>query len=402
MTAVTGRAAGVVALVAVLGWGGLAWLAFKLYTTTPPTAVFDLELLLRAGRAVAAGQSPYDPALLAGAAPVAERLFYSYPPVVAQLMSLVARIPSPVMFVAWSAAAVAGLGLVARSLAARCGGSPAPNVVGLVTVAFAPLLFPFAIGLLFANLDVFFPLAFGLVLLGVLPGASTAAAVEAGAAASLATVSKLHPGAVGLWLLVRSMSAWDTRRALAAAAGVLGAVLGFSLAIGGGLQMWIDYAAVIRAGSGADLVDPRNAGPAAQIALLLGGAPAAAESLARTLQIPITLAALVATVVAALRVREPVESLAWAVVASLIVLPVTWYHYPSALIPFALVALLRSWGSGRTGEQVRWAVVAAAIVAAVGIAWLPLIYVAIGLVLVAVRISGRAQARTSIPAVGGA
>ena len=397
----TARASGVVALVAALGWGGLAWLAFTLYSTTPPTAAFDLELLLRAGRAVAAGQSSYDPAMLAGAAPVAERLFYSYPPVVAQLMSLVAGVPSAVMFVAWSAAAVAGLGLVGRALASRFSGSPEPNTVALVTVAFAPLLFPFAIGLLFGNLDVFLPLTFGLVLLGVLPGATTAAAVGGGAAASLAAVSKLHPGSVGLWLLARSTSVADVRRTLAAAAAVLGAVLGFSLAIGG-LQPWIDYTAVIRAGSGADLVDPRNAGPAAQIALLLGGAPAAAGSLARTLQIPVTLAALVATVVAALRLREPVESLAWAVVASLIVLPVTWYHYPSALIPFAIVALLRSWGSGRQAEQVRWLVVAAAVVAAVGIALLPLIYVAIALVLAAVRISGRSQPRAQLAAVGGA
>jgi len=387
MTALTARAAGVVAFVAVLAWGGLVWLAFKLYTTTPPTAAFDLELLLRAGRAVAAGQSPYDSAMLAGAAPVAERLFYSYPPVVAQLMSLVAGVPSPVVFVAWSAAAVAGLGLVARALAARYGGSPAPNVVALVTVAFAPLLFPFAIGLLFGNLDVFFPLAFGLVLLGILPRASTSSAIGSGAAASLATVSKLSPAVVGLWLLARSTSTADVRRALAAAAIVLGTVLGLSIAVGG-IQPWMDYATVVRAGSGADLVDPRNAGPAAQIALLLGGAPAAAESLARTLQIPVTLGALVATVVAALRVREPVESLAWAVVGSLIVLPVTWYHYPSALIPFAIVAFLRAGALEPVAAQrVRLTIVAAAVVAALAIALLPLLYVAIGLVLAGVRMS---------------
>lgn len=395
----TARTTGVVALAAFLGWGGLVWLAIQLYTKTPPNAGFDLELLLRAGRAAADGRSPYDPAMLAGAAPVAERLFYSYPPVVAQLMALVAAVPSPVMFVAWTALAVAGLGLVARSLAARFDASPEPNVVALVTVAFAPLLFPFAIGLLFGNLDVFFPLAFGLVLLGILPKASIGAAAGAGVAASLAAISKLHPGSVGLWLLARSRSDADVRRVLVAAIVALVAVLGLSLAVGG-LQPWIDYATVVRAGSGADLVDPRNAGPAAQIALFVGGAPAGAEALARTLQIPVTFLALGATVVAALRVREPVESLAWAVVASLIVLPVTWFHYPSALIPFGLAALLRSWGSEPHGRQVRWTLGAAAVVAAVGIAWLPLIYVAIGLVLASVRISGRVQPAASVPALG--
>ena len=92
---------------------------------TPPKAGFDLELLLRAGRDVAAGRSPYDPALVAGTAPVAESLFYSYPPVVAQLMAAFAAIPSPVMLVAWDAAAVAGLAAVAVALARRFAPGPA-------------------------------------------------------------------------------------------------------------------------------------------------------------------------------------------------------------------------------------------------------------------------------------
>ena len=96
-----------IAVVGLVGWAGLVYLGIRLYSTTPPTAAFDLELLLGAGRAVAAGRSPYDPAMLAGAAPVAERLFYSYPPVVAQAMALVSAIPSAVMFVAWTVAAVA-------------------------------------------------------------------------------------------------------------------------------------------------------------------------------------------------------------------------------------------------------------------------------------------------------
>ena len=154
---------------------------------------------------------------------------------------------------------------------------------------------------------------------------------------------------------------------------------------------------MVRAGSGADLVDARNAGPAAQLALTFGGGGAGAETLARTLQIPVTIVALVATVAVALRVREPAESLAWAVALSLIVLPVTWYHYPSALIPFAIAALLRSRQGGQVASRVRWTIAAAALVAAVAVAWLPLIYVAIGLVLVAVRISGNSGALLAGP-----
>ena len=397
------RTAGLVAFVGVLGWIGLVWLGIRLYATNPPTAGFDLELLLQAGRNVAAGRSPYDPAMLAGMAPVAEALFYSYPPVVAQVMAVFASIPSPVMFVAWTVTAVAGLGFVARTLAARIGAgivtgggagpAASPLVVGVSAVALVPLMFPFAIGLLFGNLDVFFPLLYGLVLIGVLPAASTADAARSGAAASVASVAKLHPGSLGLWLLLRSVGASDVRRVLVAAAATLGAILAISLLVGG-VQPWSDYVTVIGAGSRADLVDPRNAGPAAQIALIFGGS--SGPALARTLQIPVAAIALAVTVVAAIRLADPVESLAWAAAASLVVLPVTWYHYPSALIPFAIVAVLRARATAPAiAQRVGLTVLAAAVVAAIAIAWLPLLYVAIGLVLSAIRMSrGRSNATT--------
>jgi hypothetical protein len=379
------RTAGLVGLAGVLGWAGLVYLAIALYAQNPPTAAFDLELLLRAGRDVAGGHSPYDPAMLSGAAPVAERLFYSYPPPVAQAMALVSWVPSPVMFVAWSVAAVAGLGLVAGALAKRIGGVAAsPAAVALTVAALAPLMFPFAIGLLFGNLDVFFPLLYGAILLGVLPAVSSRAAAGAGAAAGLASVAKLHPGSLGVWLLVRSIGSLDVRRAFAAAAAVVLAVAAVSVAVGG-VGLWSDYVVVVRAGGGADLVDPRNAGPAAQIAMLVGGDSA----LARSLHVPVAIIALIVTAVAAARLLDPVESLAWAAAASLVVLPVTWYHYPAALIPFAIVAFLRSGARGPVvAQRVRLTVAASAVVAAVAIAWLPLMYLAIGLVLAAVRMSG--------------
>src|SRR2546427_456490 len=55
-------------VVGVIGWTALAALAARLLATQPPSAGFDLELLLEAGRRIAAGQSPYDPALVGGAA----------------------------------------------------------------------------------------------------------------------------------------------------------------------------------------------------------------------------------------------------------------------------------------------------------------------------------------------
>jgi hypothetical protein len=389
----TGRTAGVVGLVGVVGWIGLIWLGARLYLTNPPTAGFDLELLLRAGRAVAAGHSPYDPAMLAGAAPVAERLFYSYPPLVAQLMSLVAVVPSPVTLVIWDAAAVAGFAVVARLIATRFVPGVPAAAVAWSAVALVPLMFPLAIGLLFGNLDVFFPLLYGLMLLAITPRLTTMDADRGGVASAVAGLTKLHPGSMGLWFLARAPSTAAVRRVVVVAIAVAVTLLATSLLVGG-VQPWLDYLSIVRAGSGADLVDPRNAGPAAQVALLIGGGGPGAEALARTLQIPVTAGAFAITGVAAWRVHDPVESLTWAAVASFVILPVTWYHYPSALIPFALAALVRSRRTPAAGT-VQAFVGAAAVVAAAAIAWLPLLYIAIGLVLAAARLSGRSQAGCS-------
>ena len=82
--------------------------------------------------------------------------------------------------------------------------------------------------------------------------------------------------------------------------------------------------AVVRAGSSADLVDPRNAGPAAQLALLLG----AGDGFARTAQIVVSLGVLAVTLLAARRGGDPVERLGWAAAASLATLPVDLVPLP--------------------------------------------------------------------------
>jgi len=375
-------AAGALVILGIVGWLGLLWLGATLYAATPPKAGFDLELLLQAGRDVAAGRSPYDPALVAGSAPVAESLFYSYPPVVAQAMALFAPIPSPLMLVAWGAAAVAGLAAVAAALGRRFAPDLPTRSIVIPVVALAPLCFPFAIGLLFGNFDVFFPLLYGAMLLAVAPGTTTAAQIAGGVGLATAAIAKLHPASLGVWFGVRSLGGdRASLRALLVAVAVGLGLLAIS-AVVWGLSPWTDYVAVVRAGSNADLVDPRNAGPAAQLALLIG----ASDGFARTTQIAVTAAVLVVTVIAGRRGGDPVERFGWAAAASLATLPVTWFHYPSAMIPFAIAAVLRSHGTD-AGGRVRALIAAALVVAAVAIALLPLIWVAIGLVLVAVRTS---------------
>lgn len=370
---------------AIIGWAGTFWLGARLYATEPPSAGFDLELLLEAGRRVAAGASPYDPALVAGSAPAAPSLFYSYPPPVAVGTSLVAGLPSGLMLILWGGAAVVGLLAVSEGLRRRLAPELTPGQVLLPVVAIAPFVFPFTIGLLFGNADVFFPFLYGSMLLGSLAG-SHRGAIGAGVALGLASL-KLHPASLGLWFVGRGVNERSTGRqpmgwtsvAAAVATGLI--LLGISLLVVG-TGPWSDYLAVVRTGSGADIVDPRNAGPAAVIAMLVGGD----AGLARILQIPITLLVLGVTLAVAIRDRDMVESFTVGAVASLVTLPVTWYHYPAALMPVAIAAILRA-RDARVRPTVLL-VAAAVVVGTISVIWLPSVWLAVGLLVGAVRVSG--------------
>ena len=129
-------------------------------------------------------------------------------------------------------------------------------------------------------------------------------------------------------------------RVILAAAATVGAVLALSL-LAGGADLWRDYVPVAGAASNARLLDPRNVGPAAQVAMLLGGD----EALVRTLHLPVALAAVLASLWAGWAVRDRLTGIAIAGIASLVLLPVTWYHYPTALIPFAIAAIVRARGT---------------------------------------------------------
>ena len=420
-----GLPVGLWAVLAVVLWGGVLWLGARLFAMTPPSAGFDLDLIVRAGVRVAQGAGPYDPSMLAGHAPTAEDLFYSYPPPVAQGFALIAGVPTGIALLGLAVVAVAGLALVARELARRL--DPAHSVGSAVVpvIAIAPLVFPFAIATLFGNLDLLFPLLYGALLLAVLPGAPALAAVRpgrswsavfdrfggarvvaGGASLALAAVAKLHPASLGVWFLVRGArdrrdlarggdladsraSVADHRaiptgwRVLIVAAVVGVAIVAMSLVVGG-LGPWQDYLDVVRVGAAADIVDRRNIGPAAQIALLLGGS----ETLARVLQLPIALAAVAVTAWAAWSRRDAVESLAIAATASLVILPVTWFHYPVALLPFAVAAWLRARAGTTATITLRWLAVAG-VIAAFAIVLPVTLWLAVAAVLLAVRASGR-------------
>ena len=84
--------------------------------------------------------------------------------------------------------------------------------------------------------------------------------------------------------------------------------------------------------------------------------------------------AIAGAAVAGWRARDTVWSFALAATASLVVLPVTWYHYPVALMPVGIVLLLRH-------PQARPRLVVAAVAAALAMAWPALLWIAVALVL---------------------
>ena len=339
------------AVVGTIAWAGLALIGWRLAQAGPPGVGFDLALLLEAGRHAATGSPLYSPALVAGASVEAQTLFYSYPPFVAQALAPLAGLPLPVVLVAWSVAAAAALAAVAVAIARRLAPHLAASAVALPVVALAPLALPFGVGMLFGNLNVFFPALYGLLLLGAI-GEGRRARVIAGVALGLAAATKLHPASLLLWFAVRGLRQRRDRRpadaweVVAVAVATIAALAAFSLAVGG-TSPWADYLAVVRAGTGADLVDPRNMGPAGQLGLAFGLDATAV----RLVYLAVAVTAVVVTAWSAWRVRDPVQSLGTAALASLVTLPVTWYHYPAALLPFAIAALVRR---ARRPSSVPW------------------------------------------------
>jgi hypothetical protein len=374
----------------VVGWVGLIWLGWTMFNASPRTAGFDLELVLQAGRDVAVGQSPYNASMVSGAAPGSTDLFYSYPPPVAQFASLFASVPSGMMLAGLWLLSVAGLAAAAVMITRRFAPAHPAASIAVPAVAVAPLFLPYSVALLFGNLDSLFPFAYGLVLVAAVAGSGGSARrdrVAGGASLAIASIVKVAPAVLGGWFVGRVARDRGGEQGRGAAV-VIGwtvlvgvVVLALSLALGGA-DLWRDYIPVAGAASRAQLLDPRNVGPAAQIALTVGGD----ESLVRTLQIPIAFGAVIATLAAGALLRDRLLGMTIAAVASLLILPVTWFHYPSALMPFAIAAVARAAATpaaSRTGLLV----IAALTVASLSIAWVPGIWGAVALLIVAVAAS---------------
>jgi hypothetical protein len=381
-------------LVAAIGWIGVVLLGATLFAQHPPRAGFDLALILEAGRRVGAGTSPY----LAGAVgqgTQVENLFYSYPPPVAQAASLIAGLPDGLVLVIAGVAAILGFAAFVVALARLAAPEHAAVDSVLPALALAPFVYPFTIALLFGNVDAWFPLAYGGTLLAA-TGGTRRWRIVGGMAIGLVSLAKLHPAAILAWLAMRGLAdrrhvrgeddtappreptataAWPVLRAALA---TVVAIVVISLAIWGP-GPWAEYLDVLRAGTGADLVSRLNIGPASQLALLTGD-----DSVAARLAPAVTAAALGLTAVAAWVLRPVTLSLAVAAAASLIVTPITWFHYPVALLPFAAAAWLQARDSA-DAARTAGLLVAALVVAGLSISEPVAVWLAVALVIVACR-----------------
>ena len=226
-----------------------------------------------------------------------------------------------------------------------------------------------------SNLDVFYPALYGAVLLSVLPSASRTTQVVGGAAAAVAVIAKLHPAPLLLWVAVRAVRSRGGQdgRVLAAAL-VTGVVVLLASLLIGGTGPWLDYLTVVRVAGGASLVDSRNAGPVSLLGLLTG----LDGSVLIAIQLAVVVAVAVVTVVAGARVRDPLTGFAIVAVASLVTLPITWYHYLGALVPVAIALAVRF-------PSARMRIAVAAVVADIAIGFLPVMWIGVAILLVAAR-----------------
>ena len=138
------------------GWATFALLLGAMLARTPPGAAFDLELLLTGGRRVADGISPYEPSMLAGQSVGITTLFFSYPPLVAQALAPLASVPTILVLLVLIAAGALGAAGVSSRLATQANLTIPGRRVFVISLALLPFWFPFAVAMLFGNLDTLF------------------------------------------------------------------------------------------------------------------------------------------------------------------------------------------------------------------------------------------------------
>jgi hypothetical protein len=322
------------ALALVLGIAVVVRLAQFLVFSTQVQWGYDFSAYFWAGGDVLAGRSPYDTFQLEGTySPQSPQGLYLYPPAFAAAIAPLAAGFDNYRVANWLWAAIGAAILVWAVLAVvrrerRVEGRDAALLL-LAAFAFAP-----AIGeLVMGNVHV--------LLLGLLTAAWLAARREtdtgeilAGALIGVATLVKIFPGVLILWLVLTG------RRRGAIVAVVTMVVLSFATLPFTGIEPWLQYPVVLV-----------NLGPPEDIRDVL--APSVWLSAVMpplVARIVVTAASLAALVWSARWRSEPV-SFAVAVVVSILIAPALYQHYLVILVLPMLLAI-------RYAPPLAWLVVA--------------------------------------------
>ena len=290
---------------------------------------YDFSAYWAAGRHLLDGRPIFDAYQLAGSYPGQGDFLYLNPPVLAALVSpLSALFPTDFhpAYAIW-----VGLGLAVFTAATWCLASRVSRT-GLLPAALSPLVLTAAMlalpsvsgELVNGNVDFFLAGLFAVAWWGI-ARADTAGERWAGIALGVATLIKIFPALVILWLLLRGRYravGW----AIAAAAAL--AVVSVPIT---GTEPWLQYPAVLLNMGGA--VDTTFAlAPSTWLAPLLGAVPA---------RLIVNLAC-VTIVVWVARWAAIGVGFGASIVAALLITPLLWAHYLTiAVVPF-LIAL----GSG--------------------------------------------------------
>lgn len=305
-----------------------------------------------ASQRLAAGQSPYAADMLATPVPAQGADRYRYPPLLAQLVLPVAVLPETVGLLAWSAILMASLFLGTWIAVSAAGIGPSPAALAWTaagTLWFMPTLATVWTGNASATLAV----ATGAALfVGARPGVTDRAAVADAVVFAIAAVGRLSPFALIPAMLRRGGRVWMA--SLMAVAGLIGASLLLAP------FAWRDYATVLPNILKGDTQYANNLAPDV-VAVGLGATPAVA-ALMRGIGLLIAVLLLVVSYRLAARDAAWPAAVSAAVVAALLIPPVLWYHYLTALLPLAAFAWLRG------GRQARILVAASVGLVDVGLA----------------------------------
>ena len=275
---------------------------------------YDLSAYLNAGRLVLDGQSPYAPFQLEGTYSPHLRLLYIYPPFTA-----VAAAPFAALFPdyrvanwAWAAIGAALLLITTMAIAQRDRIAAGWSLVLLVMAAFAfaPVNDEFFIG----NVHILLAALLGAAWLA-LRGPSPRGELVAGALIGVATLIKVFPGVLIVWLVL-------TGRLRGAVASVVTmAVRAIATLPVTGIQPWIDYPVVLL-NLGAPIDMENVLAPSAWLTELLPSAVA---------RVVVTVLGLGIVWWATVN-RSQVVSYAVAVTVSILIAPALYHHYLAVLV----------------------------------------------------------------------